>query len=189
MNTNIFPKHWQKRPFVIFYSGFSLKNEASFFEPYLEKSEYTVAGFSYGAIKAATHASEATTRIDTLQLFSPAFFQTKKESFKRLQMGAFLKSKEEYIENFLSACFFPYKAQEVDLDEYASESQLRELLYFEWTKELMASILSKGIRIEVFLGLEDAVIDVPSAREFFIPFSLVTSIRTGNHFLQEKNND
>ena len=170
---------------MIFYSGFSLKNEASFFEPYLEKSQYTVAGFSYGAIKAAIHASEATKRIDTLQLFSPAFFQTKKESFKRLQMGAFLKSKEEYLEIFLRTCFAPYKAQEVALDEDASEDQLRELLYFEWTNALMDSILSKGIRIEVFLGLEDRVIDVQGARAFFLPFSTVTSIRTGNHFLQE----
>ena len=170
---------------MIFYSGFSLKNEASFFEPYLEKSEYTVAGFSYGAIKVALYASEATKRIDTLQLFSPAFFQTKKESFKRLQIGAFLKSKEEYIENFLVTCFAPYKSQEVELDEDVSESQLRELLYFEWTKELMDSIVSKGIRIEVYLGLEDRVIDVQGAREFFLPFSTATSIRTGNHFLQE----
>lgn len=182
---NIFPKHWQKRRFVIFYSGFSLLDESSFFESYLEKSEYTVAGFSYGAIKAALHASEATKRIDTLQLFSPAFFQTKKESFKRLQMGAFLKSKEEYLEIFLLTCFAPHKAQEVELDEDASEAQLRELLYFEWTQELMDSIISKGIRVEVYLGLEDAVIDVQGAREFFLPFSTVTSIRTGNHFLQE----
>lgn len=182
---NIFPKHWQKRPSVIFYSGFSLRNEGSFFEPYLEKSEYAVAGFSYGAIKAALYASEATKRIDTLQLFSPAFFQTKKEAFKRLQMGAFLKSKEEYLENFLVTCFVPYKAQEVELDEDASEAQLRELLYFEWTQELMESIVSKGIRVEVYLGLEDRVIDVQGAREFFLPFATVTSIRTGNHFLQE----
>ena len=168
---------------MIFYSGFLLRNEASFFEPYLEKSEYTVAGFSYGAIKAALYASEATKRIDTLQLFSPAFFQTKKESFKRLQLGGFSKSKEEYVGIFLQTCFFPYEAQEVELDEDASEDQLRELLYFEWTQELMESIVSKGIRIEVFLGLEDAVIDVWGAREFFLPFATVTSIRTGNHFL------
>ena len=170
---------------MIFYSGFSLKNEGSFFEPYLKKSEYTVAGFSYGAIKAVIYASEATKRIDTLQLFSPAFFQTKKESFKRLQMGAFLKSKEEYSDNFLRTCFAPYDVQEVELDEDASEDQLRELLYFEWTQELMDSILSKGIRIEVFLGFEDRVIDVQGAKDFFLPFAIVTSIRTGNHFLQE----
>ena len=186
---SIFLKHWQKRPFVIFYSGFSLKNEGSFFERYLENSEYTVAGFSYGAIKAAIHASEATKRIDTLQLFSPAFFQTKKESFKRLQMGAFLKSKDEYIENFLVTCFAPYPVHDVKLNHKDNEENLRELLYFEWTNELMESIRSKGIRIEVYLGLEDRVIDVQSAREFFLPYATVTSIQTGNHFLQEKNND
>lgn len=169
---------------MIFYSGFSLTNEAQFFEKFLEKSDYSVAGFSYGAIKAAHYALNSRGRIDTLQLFSPAFFQTKKESFRRLQMGAFLKSKEEYIENFLVTCFAPYKSQEVELDKDASEAQLRELLYFEWTQELMESIVSKGIRIEVFLGLEDRVIDVQGAREFFLPYATVTSIRRGNHFLE-----
>ncbi len=38
---------------MIFYSGFSLTNDVHFFDKFLEKSDYTVAGFSYGAIKAA----------------------------------------------------------------------------------------------------------------------------------------
>ncbi len=170
---------------MIFYSGFSLTNDARFFEKFLDKSDYTVAGFSYGAIKAVVHASRATKRIDTLQLFSPAFFQTKKESFKRLQLGAYLKDPSHYRDNFLISCFSPRCVEEVDLDYQANESQLRELLYFEWTAMLMESLIAKGIRIEVFLGLEDNVIDVTGARNFFRTFGTVTSIRTGNHFLQE----
>ncbi|MFH0709622.1 MAG: pimelyl-ACP methyl ester esterase BioV [Pseudomonadota bacterium] len=174
---------------MIFYSGFFLKNENVFFQKYLEESAYTVAGFSYGAIKAALHASESTMRIDTLQLFSPAFFQTKKESFKRLQLGAFTKDMELYRDNFFISCFTPRYVEYVELDDKADENQLRELLYFEWTQELMDSIVSKGIRVEVYLGLEDRVIDPVGAREFFIQYATVTSIQTGNHFLQEKNND
>lgn len=170
---------------MIFYSGFSLANDVYFFDKFLEKSDYTVAGFSYGAIKAALYASEANKRIDTLQLFSPAFFQTKKESFKRLQLTGFSRAQEGYIDNFLETCFAPLGVQEIEIDPKASEDELRELLYFEWTEGLMKSIVSKGIRVEVYLGLEDRVIDVVSAREFFIPFATVTSIRKGNHFLQE----
>ncbi|MDD5212284.1 MAG: alpha/beta hydrolase, partial [Sulfuricurvum sp.] len=75
---------------MTFYSGFSLINDQRFFDAYLVESDYTVAGFSYGAIKAARHAANSTSRIDTLQLFSPAFFQTAKGSFKRLQFASFI---------------------------------------------------------------------------------------------------
>lgn len=167
-----------------FYSGFALRNDARFFEPLLNRSDYTVAGFSYGAIKAARYAAEANERIDTLQLFSPAFFQTKKESFRRLQMGGYLKDPEGYIRLFLDNCFAPCDSEAVEQGEHAPQ-ELHELLTFTWSGELMETIRSKGTRIEVYLGLEDRIIDVEGAREFFIPYTTVTSIRGANHFLQE----
>lgn len=167
-----------------FYSGFALSEDQHFFDPYLKHSEYTVAGFSYGAIKAAQHAAESHERIDILQLFSPAFFQTKKESFRRLQMGGYFKDAERYLENFLTSCFAPSPVSPLALGENNAES-LQELLYFEWTSELMETICSKGTRIEVYLGLEDQVIDVAGAREFFLTYATVTSIKRANHFLQE----
>lgn len=170
---------------MTFYSGFSLRNDEIFFESFLKKSDYCVAGFSYGAIHAALYAARAKNRIDTLQLISPAFFQTKKESFRRLQMGGYLKDPAAYTEKFIESCFAPCTAGEVEIDPDASEDQLRELLYFEWTSDLMRAIRAKGIRIEVYLGLEDRVIDVAGAREFFVPHATVTSINRANHFLQE----
>lgn len=167
-----------------FYSGFALTEDQHFFDPYLKHSDYTVAGFSYGAIKAAQYTAEACERIDTLQLFSPAFFQTKKESFRRLQMGGYFKDSERYLENFLTSCFAPAPVAPMILGSNDAES-LQELLYFEWTSELIESIRAKGIRIEVYLGLEDQVIDVMGAREFFLPYATVTSIKKANHFLQE----
>lgn len=167
-----------------FYSGFALTDDQHFFDPYLRHSDYTVAGFSYGAIKAAEYVRDAHERIDTLQLFSPAFFQTKKESFRRLQMGGYFKDAERYLENFLASCFAPSPVTPMILGSNDAES-LQELLYFEWTSELMEAIRAKGVRIEVFLGLEDQVIDVEGAREFFLPYATVTSIKKANHFLQE----
>jgi len=167
-----------------FYSGFALRDDQVFFDEYLNKSDYTIAGFSYGAIKAAHYAAESNERIDTLQLFSPAFFQTKKESFKRLQSAGYLKDSQNYIEKFLESCFAPCPLQTVSIAKHSIE-ELNELLYFEWTKELMEKIRSKGVRIEVYLGLEDRIIDVAGARAFFVPYATVTSIKKANHFLQE----
>lgn len=167
-----------------FYSGFALSGDQHFFDPYLNHSDYTVAGFSYGAIKAAHYAAESHDRIDTLQLFSPAFFQTKKESFRRLQMGGYFKDAERYLENFLTSCFAPSPVAPITLGSNDAES-LQELLYYEWRPELLAAIRVKRIRIEVYLGLDDQVIDVSGAREFFLPYATVISIRKGNHFLQE----
>lgn len=169
---------------MTFYSGFSLTNDRRFFEPFLRESDYTVAGFSYGAIKAALHAANSTSRIDTLQLFSPAFFQTKKTSFKRLQLTSFSTDKEGYLLRFLQGCFAPCTLQEVEM-KTGTIDELDELLNFVWDDELMQKIVDKGIKIEVYLGLEDAIIDVLGAKAFFLPYATVTAIRTGNHFLQE----
>lgn len=167
-----------------FYSGFALSGDQHFFDPYLKHSDYTVAGFSYGAIKAAQYVADSRERIDTLQLFSPAFFQTKKESFRRLQMGGYFKDAERYLENFLTSCFAPSPVAPISLGSNDAES-LQELLYFEWTYSLMECIRAKGTIIEVYLGLDDQVIDVAGAREFFLPYATVTSIKRANHFLQE----
>lgn len=167
-----------------FYSGFSLKEDRHFFESFIKKSDYTVAGFSFGAIHAARYVFENEERIDTLQLFSPAFFQTKKESFRRLQMGGYLKNSESYIEKFIETCFAPCEVGPIARREHNADA-LHELLYFEWRPDLMQSIVNNGTRIEVYLGFEDQVIDVVGAREFFLPYATVTSIKRANHFLQE----
>ena len=87
-----------------FYSGFSLCDESDLFAAFIKNSQYTVCGFSYGAIKAFKHVVSQMTkgnRVDTLQLFSPAFFQTKPERFKRLQTISYTKNPLKYLEQFL----------------------------------------------------------------------------------------
>ncbi len=170
-----------------FFSGFSLKNEKHFFESYLKKSDYTIAGFSYGAIdalQATSYAIEMGKRIDTLQLFSPAFFQTKEQKFKRLQIMAYKKDKDAYIQTFLKACFSPYSAKTIQQRTTCIE-ELEELLYYEWSLEKLEKLQESGVKIEVYLGLEDKIIDVHSAKEFFIECATVISIKKANHFLQE----
>jgi len=170
----------------MFYSGFSLKDEAYLFRDFLKESDYSVSGFSYGAIKAlhhVTHELENDRRVDTLQLLSPAFFQTKDEKFLRLQLMAYKKSSKKYMNQFILACFAPHTqkiVQRVDTDE----SELKELLEFEWFYERLEYIRSKGVKIEVYLGSKDKIIDIEAAREFFLEVATVTYIKNANHFLQ-----
>lgn len=173
---------------MTFYSGFSLTNDRHFFDAYILDNDYTVAGFSYGAIKAAIYAVNANSRIDTLQLFSPAFFQTTKSSFKRLQLASFFSDPETYCKRFIYSCFAPAEMQDLDVNVGTIE-ELNELLKFVWDESLLQKILDKGIRIEVYLGMKDRIIDAAAARDFFITYATVTSMPNANHFLQECVND
>ena len=168
---------------MVYFSGFSLKNESSFFDPYLKKSAFNVAGFSYGAIKACKYTLTCKSRIDTLQLYSPAFFQTKPDRFKRLQLIGYDKDKEQYLQNFMQSCFAPYAMRECEHVE-TTESELSELLYYEYLPEMLEQIIERGIVIEVFLGQEDQIIDSVGAKEFFLPFATTYLIKDANHFLQ-----
>ena len=169
-----------------FYSGFSLKNEACFFTEYLDMSMYCVSGFSYGGLKAFEYTKAQISdgkRIDRLQLFSPAFFQTKQEKFKRLQELSYNKSKDKYLNQFLLGCFAPYSPEKIEQEETTSE-QLHELLNYEWILSDLVALKSKGVVIEVYLGAEDKIIDVLGAQELFLEVATVTYIKNANHFLQ-----
>ena len=169
-----------------FFSGFSLQNEAGFFAPYIKESNYTVCGFSYGAIKAfeaTKKALEEGKRVDTLQLFSPAFFQSKDEKFKRLQLMAYRKNEDVYLSQFINACFLPYERKEVHRSVTILD-ELEELLSYEWSKEELAALVNKGVVIEVYLGAEDQIVDADAAKAFFLDVATVTYIKEANHFLQ-----
>jgi len=169
-----------------FFSGFSLQNDAIFFNDFISKGDFSVSGFSYGAIKALEYVQEAlkdSRRVDRLQLFSPAFFQSKDSKFKRLQTLSFKRSNEAYIGQFIESCFLPYRVQEVELIEGSLE-ELQELLYYEWSREALQRIVNQGVIIEVYLGGNDKIIDVDAARAFFLDVATVTYIKEANHFLQ-----
>ena len=169
-----------------FFSGFSLQNESAFFDELLCKSELSVSGFSYGAIKAFLYVQEALKegkRVDRLQLFSPAFFQSRDSKFKRLQTLSFQRSRDDYIQQFIASCFLPHTVKKVELIEGSLE-ELQELLYYEWSREALQKIAHQGVIIEVYLGGNDKIIDVDAARTFFLDVATVTYIKEANHFLQ-----
>ncbi len=173
---------------MLFFSGFSLKNEEYLFENFLNRSSYCVSGFSYGAIKAFDYVKEELQkgrRVDRLQLISPAFFQTKDEKFKRLQMLAYSKNEIIYVKKFIDLCFYPYEKKIVEFKN-SNKNELSELLNYEWDLEELEKLVDKGIKLEVYIGANDAIIDPKGAKEFFLQVSTVTYIKDANHFLQNK---
>lgn len=150
-----------------YYSGFCLQNEQELFDKHIIKSDFCISGFSYGAIKAVEYALNSDERIDKLQLFSPAFFNDKDDKYKRMQLMFFTKDKTSYINNFLQNVKYPFY---IDLDPYlkiGTNIELKELLYYQWDKQKIEKLITKGIQIEVYLGKEDKIINSSLARDFF----------------------
>jgi len=167
-----------------FYSGFSLSNDKQLFSEYLKESAFTLAGFSYGAIKAFEEVLSSSKRIDTLQLFSPAFFQDKPEKFRRTQKMYHSKDADAYLKNFLKLCFLPAEIdKKVNLEE-GSKVELAELLDYEWKAEKLQALKDRGIKIEIYLGSEDKIINAEKAKEFFLPFATTYMINHAGHTLQ-----
>ena len=166
-----------------FFSGFSFKDEEYLFEKNLNRSEFTVTGFSYGSILAFEYVLDSEKRVDTLQLFSPAFFQESSEAFIRMQLLYFKKDRKKYVKTFIKNSFFPKDVPEnieIKKDNY---SDLEKLLRFQWKKEDIQKVLDKGVKIEVFLGEKDRIIDSTKAFNFFKQFGEVCLIKDTGHSL------
>jgi pimeloyl-ACP methyl ester carboxylesterase len=173
---------------VIYYSGFSLKEDENFFLDYIDDGEYTVSGFSYGAIQAFEFAVKSSKRVDKLQLFSPAFFQTKPERYIKLQLGAYSADKDAYLRLFIDNCFSPALndgSAKVEAGRYES---LKALLTYVWEADKIQKLLDRGVEIEVYLGGKDKIIDAQKAFEFFTPFATTYLIKEAGHFLKTKSN-
>jgi hypothetical protein len=166
-----------------FFSGFCFSSERELFFDYLEEGEFIVSGFSYGAIKAFEKVLKSEKRVDKLQLFSPAFFQNKDEKFKKMQLMFFKKNKEEYKNNFLQNVKYPLLK---NIDSYVKDGtyeELSELLNFIWKKEDLQKLVDKNIKIEIFLGEKDKIINSLEAKEFFKEFATVYYFKEKGHLL------
>jgi len=167
-----------------YFSGFSLEAEKEIFEDYIIENDFTVCGFSYGAIKAFEYALNSKKRVDLLQLFSPAFFETKDEKFKRMQLMYYKKDEQAYCNTFLQNISFPSKVNMKEYYKEATSKELNELLYYTWNKNDLFKLLEKGTKIEVYLGQKDKIIDTNSAKDFFKEFATVYYIKQKGHILK-----
>ena len=166
-----------------YFSGFCFFEESELFKDYIIQNDFTVSGFSFGAIKAFEEVLNSNNRVDKLQLFSPAFFQTQNEKFKRTQIMYFKKDENAYCQTFLSNVLSPL---DLDISKYfklGSIEELQELLYYEWSEEKLQKLIEKGVKIEVYLGGNDKIIDASKAQEFFKEFATVYYIKEKGHLL------
>ena len=166
-----------------YFSGFCFFEESELFQGYIIQNDFTVSGFSFGAIKAFEEVLTSNNRVDKLQLFSPAFFQTQNEKFKRTQIMYFKKDENAYCQTFLSNVLSPL---DLDISKYfklGSIEELQELLYYEWREEKLQNLIDKGVKIEVYLGGNDKIIDASKAQEFFKEFATVYYIKEKGHLL------
>ena len=169
-----------------YFNGFSLQNEIELFDFWIKGcSEYCIVGFSYGAIKALEYCLNSKNRIDRLILLSPAYFNDRKDSFKKMQLQYFKKDKKRYIGNFLSNIS---NGTSIDMDRYlkvGSIDELKELLYYNWSLEKLKIVTQKGIKIEVILGDSDKIINSKEVLKFFKEVAITYYIKKANHILKE----
>ena len=168
-----------------YFNGFSLKGEEVFFKEQFIENDFTVAGFSYGATKAFDYAYNSKERIDRLILLSPAFFQNHKKSFVRTQLRYYKADEEAYTEQFLKNVAYP---SPIKLDEYLSQGtaeELEGLLSYKWNKEKLLELVNRGVRIEVFIGSEDKIVDAQKSFEFFSELVPCYFVKGVGHLLEE----
>jgi len=147
-----------------YFSGFSFQNESEIFTPLLPQNDFCIAGFSYGAIKALRYTLQSPHRIDKLILLSPAFFNDKDTTFKKMQLLSFAKDPQKYMDNFIQNVAYPTS---IDLSRYikmGSKEELKDLLEYDWSD---LDKLDSNIKLEIHLGAKDKIIDAKKAHEFF----------------------
>lgn len=169
--------------FKRYFSGFCFKNESELFDEYLINNDFTISGFSYGAIKAFEEVLSTKKRVDKLQLFSPAFFQIFDDKFKRTQLMYFKKDANAYCQNFLSNVIYPLQSDISKYFELGTTEQLEELLNYKWSEKKLQSLVDRGTKIEVYLGGVDKIIDSSKAKDFFKNFATVYYIKEKGHLL------
>ena len=172
---------------MIFFSGFSLSGEASLFDGFFghdRDNPYVVAGFSRGAQRALEHVLTTPRRVDRLVLLSPAWFLDRKPAFIRLQLRAFAKDKEAYLRNFLANAASP---SGTDLTPYlvpGTAGELEALLTYPWEREKLETVQRRGIRLEIYLGGRDRIVDAAKAHDFFKNYGESWYFKTYGHLLQ-----
>ncbi len=167
-----------------YFNGFSLKSEESFFSEQVISSEYTVAGFSYGAQRAFEYAYHSTTRIDRLILISPAFFQNHKKSFIKTQLRYFKADETSYKETFLKNVVYPSTVSLEDFIVKGNYDELESLLSYVWDEDKIKVLLKRGVEIEVFMGDIDKIVAFQKSFEFFEKLVPVYLFKNKGHLLQ-----
>lgn len=167
-----------------YFSGFSFDGEVGLFNHHIPCNCLCISGFSLGAIEAVEYALATNNRIDRLVLLSPAFFNSQNEAFKKLQLKHFSRNQDLYMKTFYSNL----SATDIDISSYKitpTLEELEKLLYYKWDRSKIESLITRGITIEVFIGMKDKIIQSSEAIDFFIEAgAVVYGIKNAGHILR-----
>lgn len=166
----------------MFYSGFCLSGEEGLFDSYLPAFGDFVAGFSYGSIKAVKHALENES-VKNLLLLSPAYYSHKTDDFRDTQIAAFEADPELYKLKLLKKSGL----KEEEGQRYGKDgtiAELKELLYFDWDCAGLDALRQRGVRVEVFIGSADRVVESIPSQDFFAEYAKVYLLEGKNHILR-----
>jgi len=166
----------------VFYSGFCLHGEERLFDLYLPAFGDFVAGFSYGAIGAIKYALDNES-VKNIILLSPAYYAHKEQEFKETQLAAFEADPNLYKLKLLKKSGLKEEESELYGKDGTIE-ELRELLFFDWNSANLASLIDRGIKVEVFIGSGDRVVEPHASSEFFGQFAKVYTLENKNHILR-----
>ena len=84
-------------------------------------------------------------------------------------MMAYRKNEDVYLEQFINACFLPYERKSVNRSVTVLE-ELEELLDYEWDVSALSALSERSVKIEVYLGEKDQIVDAKVAKEFFFGY-------------------
>jgi len=166
----------------VFYSGFCLHGEERLFDSYLPAFGDFMAGFSYGSIDATKRAIEDKS-VKSLILLSPAYYSHKDEEFKKAQLCAFEADPALYKLKLLKKSGL--KEEEGELyGRDGTADELKDLLFFDWSSVGLSELADRGVRIEVFIGSNDRVVEPEASAEFFGQFAKIYMLENKNHILR-----
>ena len=171
-----------------YFSGFGLQRDSLFFKDIIDSSEFSIAGFSYGAQKAMQEALREVKegkRVQKLQLISPAFFQHLKKEQIYKEIRAFMKNQELYLKFFYKKICYPANIDLTKFKKTPTLGELKELLLYEWKPEELGFLKERGVAIEVYIGKKDKIIDIEVVKEFFKPYATIYSFTNAGHLLKE----
>jgi len=168
----------------MFWDGFCIKNGKQLLGKYRDLAPLRIGGFSYGAQQVWELLKKGGTgRIVKVQLFSPAYFDSLSDRWKKLNLERFKQDREGYLKEFYRRALIPPKYQNWEcLHRQEMEEELKKLLTYRWKK-----IDLTGLDLEVYLGERDRIIDLEGAYQFFKKLGRVYLIKgVGHSLLPEK---
>ncbi len=164
-----------------YFNGFGCQNESELFSFWLDNSMFNVSGFSMGAIDAVEYCLHTNKRVDKLFLFSPAYFCNISDDVKKREISVFDCEPELWFRLFYSKAKIDKRYQD---KQNATRQNLEKLLYYQWKKETIQKLIDKKIKIDIFFGSKDNIIDIASAIIFFKPLvRQVTIFKDAPHTL------